>query len=281
MKIEELACPNCHAPFSGNVAPGQSIECDNCGSVFLATELDAPTSVACPQCGTINPMAERYCAKCGQSLKIDCVLCHEENVVGTVFCANCGAHLENARAKRKKMLEARQKFYRERTRLFKEKEARQQAEKLQHLIEALDEPENHEFAIYQINQMGESAIDTLVETMLNDDDVDARYGSARALGKICSQHNIKALNKARVTKALITALNDADPAVRYWSANALGQGQSQLAVEPLAALLTDEHEGVRRQARRAIEKIGGDQAAEILAQHGDEKKGFFGWMKGK
>ncbi len=278
MKIEELACPNCGAALKENFSPGQQIECGSCGSVFIASELEAPTSIACPGCRTINPIAERYCAKCGNPLKIDCVLCQTENLIGMVYCSNCGANLEQARSRRQKMQDEWQKIHQERARLFKEKEVRQQAEKLQQLIEALDEPENHDFAIYQINQLGATAIDALLETLAHDDDVDARYGSARALGNICSDHNVKGLNKARVVKTLISALADAEPAVRYWAANALGKCKAPTAIEPLAPLLKDKHTGVRQQAARAIERIGGERAAEILAQH--EKKGLFNWIKG-
>lgn len=278
MKLEDLACPNCHAPLKGSFQPGQQVECDNCGSVFLASEVEAPQAIACPACSTINAITERYCTQCGESLKIDCVMCYTENPVGTVFCANCGAHLANARARRQKMMEERREFQRQRTEQFKAKAARQQAEKLQQLLDALDEPENHDFAIYQIDQLGEQAIAALIETMLHDDDVDARYGSARALGQICYQHEIKRFNKARVTKALVRALTDDQPPVRYWAANALGKCAGQSALEPLATLLKDKHQGVRQQVHRAIERIGGQRAAEILAQ--EEKRGLFNWIKG-
>jgi HEAT repeat protein len=177
------------------------------------------------------------------------------------------------------MLEKRRKLRQERTQAFETKEARQKAEKLQRLLADLDEPENHDFAIYQINRMGVEAIEALIETLLTDHDPDARYGSARALGQICNEHQVKALIKARATKALVTALEDQEPAVRYWSAHALGKCGSQTAVKPLAALLKDEHEGVRQQARRALEKIGGKHVQEIF--EAQDSKGIFNWIRGK
>lgn len=278
MKMKELACPNCHAPLSEGITPNQQVECANCGSVFLAQELEAAQSIACPRCRTINPIEERHCANCGELLKEKCPMCYEENPVGTVFCGNCGAHIANARARRKKMLAERKKLREERNRIFREKETHQQAEKLAQLLDDLDEPENHEFALFKINQIGPQAIDALIDTMLQDDDPDARYGSARALGQICTSHQVKTLIKARAAKALISALADEEPAVRYWAANALGRCGNSTAVEPLGNLLKERHEGVRKQAAYALREIGGDRAAELLANA--SKRGFFDWIKG-
>jgi phage FluMu protein Com len=279
MKIEQLVCPGCGAPLSGDFSPNQQIECDSCGSVMLATDLEAAKTIICPECRTINPIDKRFCSSCGISLKIDCVLCHTENNIGTVYCTNCGAHLERARSKRLEIQEARRQRQLERNRMLQEKEERQKEERLQRLLEDLDEPERHDFALYQIKQMGTDAIDALNETLLHDDDPDARYGSARALGQICDEHDIKGLMKGRAARALIKALTDPEPAVRYWSADALGRCKGQTAVEPLAALLKDEHAGVREQARHALQKIGGEHVEKILAE-ADKSKGILGWIKG-
>jgi HEAT repeat protein len=208
---------------------------------------------------------------------VNCVLCHSENRVDVIHCVRCGAHLERARAKREALQAAKRRSQKERDQLLREKEARQQQEKLERLLAALDDPENHEFVIFQLNQMGDDAVEALVETLLHDHDVDARYGSAMALGQICATQEVKALIKARATKGLIKALADSEPVVRYWSADALSQCGSQTAVEPLAALLKDSHVGVRQQARQALQKIGGKQAEEILDRHA---KGFISWIKG-
>jgi HEAT repeat protein len=176
--------------------------------------------------------------------------------------------------------EAGRLLRKERIDAFKEKEERQKWEKLQKLLDDLDEPENHDFAIYQINQMGIEAVAALIETLLNDHDPDARYGSARALGQICAEQEVKALIKSRTAKALTKALNDPEPAVRYWAAEALGRCRSKLAVKPLTALLKDSHQGVREQARSSLYKIGGKRVQKILAQDQDKPKGFLGWLKG-
>jgi HEAT repeat protein len=177
------------------------------------------------------------------------------------------------------MLSERQRLRRERQQLLVEKETRQRAEKLLRLLEELDEPENHDFAIYQIMQLGpDTVVDSLIKTLLIDDDPDARYGSARALGQICQEHQLKSKFKTRATQALITALDDAEAAVRYWAAGALGKCGNQSAVEALGPLLKDKHRGVRDQAERVLEQIGGEHANKLLSEN--KKKGLFDWLKG-
>lgn len=255
MKIEQLACPSCGGSLSGDFLPNKQFECPNCGSALLLTDLATDQTVICPQCRTPNREEMRYCSNCGASLKVDCILCHSPNRIDVVYCTHCGAHLERARARRREMQEMRQRLQTERLDALKEKEVRQQRERLEHLITDLDEPENHEFAIFQLNQMGDEAVEALTETLLDDDDPDARYGSAIALGRICSEQGIKALNKVKATQALIKALTDPEPAVRFWSAEALGKFKSPLTPEPLAALLKDSHQGVRQQARRSLDRL--------------------------
>ncbi len=278
MKITELACPNCSAPLSVDFKPNEKVECTSCGSIFVATLPDTNESILCPQCKTVNDAEKRYCLSCGEGLKVDCILCHTANTLGTAHCVTCGAHLERSQAKRDKLQQKRRRLKKERTERLKEKTERQKMERLQLLLDDLDEPENHEFAIYQINQMGADAIEALLETLLHDTDPDARYGSARALGQICSEHDIKTLTKAKSGKALIKALADEEPAVRYWAADALASCGNKTAVEPLAALLKDSHDGVRQHAKEALEAIGGEKAAQILAQ-ADKPKGLLGWIK--
>lgn len=255
MKIERLACPSCGGSLSGDFLPNKKFECPSCGSALLITDLVTGQTIACPQCHTPNREEMRHCTNCGESLKVDCVLCHTANRIDVVYCAHCGAHMERARAKRSEMLETRRRLQTERLEVLKEKEARQQQERLERLITALEEPENHEFAIFQLNQIGDEAIEPLVEALLHEADPDVRYGSAIALGRLCAEHDIKVLNKAKVTQALIKGLVDPEPSVRFWSAEALGKFKNLLAREPLVALLKDPHPGVRQQARRSLDKL--------------------------
>ncbi|MDX1524101.1 MAG: HEAT repeat domain-containing protein [Anaerolineae bacterium] len=164
----------------------------------------------------------------------------------------------------------------ERLEILKEKEAQQQQERLERLIDALDEPENHDMAIYKINQIGIAAVDALIETLHHDDDVDARYGAARALGQIMAEQELKALDKGRTAtvKALIQALADPEVAVRYWATDSLGRCRSKLAISPLRELLKSSHQGIREAAVRSLQAIGGKRAEEILTQHQNRKQGW-------
>ena len=117
-----------------------------------------------------------------------------------------------------------------------------------------------------------------LDTLLHDQDPDARYGSARALGQIYVEKEIKTLVKARTVRALTEALTDPEPAVRFWAAEALGKCKSQTAIEPLGELLRDSHEGVRQQAVLSLEKIGGE-AAQAMLQRG-QARGFLKWLRG-
>jgi hypothetical protein len=278
MKVEKLACPSCGAPLAGDFSPNQQIECNSCGVPLFLAHPDADNPIFCPKCRTLNSDDVYHCVNCGEPLKVECILCHTQNRIDTAYCSRCGVHLERSRTKRRLLQETSSLLRKERIEAFKEKAAHQKEEKLHRLLEALDEPENHDFAIYQINQMGLEAVEPLTETLLTDDDPDARYGSARALGQICAEQKIKALIKARTAKALITALADPEPAVRYWSADALGKCKSHLAITPLSALLKDPHEGVRLQARSSLASIGGERVQEILAK--EKSKGFKHWLKG-
>ncbi len=255
MKIERLVCPSCGGSLSGDFLPNMKFECPSCDSALLITDLATDQTVLCPQCQTPNREDLRYCSNCGGSLKVDCILCHSPNRIDVIYCTHCGAHMERARIKRQEMQEIRRQAQLERLEALKAKEARQQQERIARLITALDEPENHEFAIFQLNQLGDEAVEALVETLLNDDDPDARYGSAIALGRICTEQDIKVLNRAKATRALIKGLGDAEPAVRFWSAEALGKFKSAITREPLTALLKDSHQGVRQQARRSLDKL--------------------------
>lgn len=52
----------------------------------------------CPRCGNSNPLAARYCSRCGEQLRIPeepvvCHKCHTHNSPVANFCRNCGAEL--------------------------------------------------------------------------------------------------------------------------------------------------------------------------------------------
>ncbi len=278
-QMAELTCPNCAAPLPTSIAPNQPIECSSCGSRFMMSAPEVGESIICPACQTSNPDALRYCAGCGERLKIDCVRCHTRNRIDATHCANCGTNLQSAEERRREIQENRRRMQEERDEALKQKKARQLQEKINRLIDEMEDPAKQEFAVYQLTQIGDPAVKALADTVLTDSSRNARYGAAKTLGEICIKHEIKAFTKARGVKALIKALEDPAPPVRFYSAEALGKlkgKQAQLAVEPLGVLLKDSHENVRQQARASLEKIGGPRAQEIL----DNSKGFMSWLKG-
>ena len=248
---------------------------------MLLTELQTEHPIFCPKCRTLNADEVHFCVQCGERLKVDCVMCHYKNRIDTPYCARCGVHLQRARQKRHAMRETSQSLRAERLAALKEKEARQQQEKIERLVEALDEPENHDLAILQLSQLGAAVIEILIETLLRDEDVDARYGSARTLGQIMAQQNLKKLDEGRqaTLEALVQALVDPELPVRYWAAEALGKCNSPLAIAPLTALLDEQHKGLRQVARTAIENIGGPAAEAALAKHKPHK--LLSWLSGK
>jgi HEAT repeat protein len=241
--------------------------------------LEADRPILCPNCQTSNPAEKRYCVSCGYHLQIDCAQCYTPNRIDATHCIHCGVNLEQARIRRQELEKVRRRTQQEREQALRAKEARQQQEKLQRIINSLKDPTNHEFATFQLNQLGNAAIMALIEALLNHSSPPVRYGSVKALGQICDEHKVKPLLRGRAAKALIAALNDSEPEVRFSAAEELGKfkGQlGQLAVEPLGAMLKDRHEGVRQQARRSLQKIGGSRAQQILAK----SRGLMGWLKG-
>src|ERR1700722_11528816 len=49
----------------------------------------------CSKCGTNNPSANNFCAKCGNSLAKPCAKCKAENPPTSDFCGKCGTPLTN------------------------------------------------------------------------------------------------------------------------------------------------------------------------------------------
>src|ERR1700687_3362891 len=49
----------------------------------------------CSKCGTNNPSANNFCAKCGNALTKPCAKCKAENPPTSDFCGKCGAPLTN------------------------------------------------------------------------------------------------------------------------------------------------------------------------------------------
>jgi hypothetical protein len=48
---------------------------------------------ACRSCGAVNPVANRFCGGCGESLAQACSACAHQNPPGHRFCGACGVSL--------------------------------------------------------------------------------------------------------------------------------------------------------------------------------------------
>jgi HEAT repeat protein len=108
-------------------------------------------------------------------------------------------------------------------------------------------------ALSRIGDEAESASDTLLET-LRDDDMFLRAAVTGALISIGQP----------AVSGLIQALFDDNKAVRRASAKALGKIGDENAVSPLAVALKDTDKGVRKFAREALQRIDTPQAREAL-----------------
>jgi len=118
------------------------------------------------------------------------------------------------------------------------------------------------------SRMAEEAFRTLVETLLNDGDPQARSNSAKTLGRLCQEAEVKAPIRAGIVKILIKALADPEPEVRFRVAEALSKFSyefAQLAIEPLTLLLEDADEKVRQQVQISLQKIDERHAQEVSA----------------
>ena len=47
----------------------------------------------CPKCGNENRERRKFCAQCGEPLKLECPSCGAPNEPGERFCGDCGAAL--------------------------------------------------------------------------------------------------------------------------------------------------------------------------------------------
>jgi serine/threonine-protein kinase len=180
----------------------------------LTTEASTEDTFICPKCNHVNTAQTYFCANCSTRLRIDCPLCHTSNRVDETECTNCGADLKNIRLRQQEVQQARKRTLAKRDRAFKEKAARQLRERLEELLNDLDNRKKRASAMRQLNQLIDSAVKLLAENLLIDDDPEARGESARVLGRLCDRPEFKPLIKTQVVEALVEALNDPDPIVQ-------------------------------------------------------------------
>jgi hypothetical protein len=246
MDFKELTCPTCGFP-APEIVQKEYFKCPACGSVLILTDLQENTSILCPACQTVNAETRQHCSNCGEKLKINCPFCSTSNAVDNLNCTHCGVNLQTAQRRKKDWVEEYRQKTEERLALTRQVEAESRKTHLKELIDDLDEPEKHSFAIYCLNQMGNYAVEALIETLQADTDPDARFGAAIALGNIGNQIAIP---------ALIRALQEPEPVVRYWAIDALQKFGTNISIEALKTCTNDPHHGVRERAKQALQALG-------------------------
>jgi ribosomal protein L40E len=247
MQLQTLKCPACGSPIQGQVKPNCQFDCPSCGSALILTDLAAADQIICPGCQRANDAALRFCEGCGASLKTACPFCYAENDADAEHCVNCGVNLLHARQRKQAWLEGQRRNEVERLAALKQAEARSHQARLQELLKDLDEPEKHPMAIYCLHEYGAEAVAPLI-ARLKDNDPDARYGAAQALGLI---------GDPRAIEPLVDVLNDPEAAVRYWAVDALGKLRAESAAEAMGNLLHDRHKGVRAHTAQVLQQVGG------------------------
>jgi hypothetical protein len=246
MDFKELTCPTCGFP-APEIVQKEYFKCPACGSVLILTDPQADTSILCPKCQTVNAETRQHCSNCGEKLKINCPFCFTPNPINNLSCTNCGVNLRTAQKRKRDWIEEYRQKTEERLALTRQVEAESQKARLKELINDLDEPDKHSFAIYCLNQMGNNAVEALIETLQTDDDPDARFGAAIALGNIGNQTAIP---------VLVGALQDTEPAVRYWAIDALQKFATSVSIDALQSCTNDPHRGVRERAKQALRTLG-------------------------
>ncbi|NYT01815.1 MAG: HEAT repeat domain-containing protein [Methanosarcinales archaeon] len=113
-------------------------------------------------------------------------------------------------------------------------------------------------AAWALVELGEEALDGLLDALKTCEHSHARYKAAWALGKIGDRRAVEPLSRSMI--------GDPDEAVREWCAAALDEMGSTSAVPALVqALRTDSHKEVRLRASAALSSLGASRAfREIL-----------------
>ncbi len=247
IKPKSIACPNCGSPIPQDTNLNQPFKCQACGSVLI---MDAPSEatepITCPSCKTINGQNNRYCIRCQVRLRVDCPICYYSNPSDAVICTHCGASIHAELKRREDWLEIKKQHDQRRKTILAQVAAEGQKNEIQRLLADLDEPERHSFAIFYLCKNGEAAVAPLIETLRGDNDPDARYGSARALGMI---------GNSRAIPALKNALSDPEPAVRYYAIESLVTLKAVDARSEIERLIEDELQWVCQHAEKAVKQL--------------------------
>jgi HEAT repeat protein len=117
-----------------------------------------------------------------------------------------------------------------------------------------EDPQVRLEAAKKLGEVGEEAVDPLVQLLKSDNDQMRKYATVA----------LKSMGSEEVADNLILALKDEDFGVRKFSAKALGELKSSKAVNPLIETLDDEDWGVRLAVMKALGDIGDEAAIDPL-----------------
>ncbi|MDM7911957.1 MAG: HEAT repeat domain-containing protein, partial [Methanotrichaceae archaeon] len=117
-------------------------------------------------------------------------------------------------------------------------------------------------AAWALVELGEDAVDVLIDALEKGEFSDLRYKSAWVLGRIGSPRAVEPLSRAM--------LNDSDYVVREWCAAALEALRNREAIPPLVlAMKRDSSKDVRLRAAVALRALGATDAFRELLKSGE------------
>ena len=136
------------------------------------------------------------------------------------------------------------------------------------LLTLLNVPEKSRGAAHMLGERGVVTAVPLLVALLEDDktEMNLRYNTVIALGKICAGHRCSETDTDRVLSALTRMLQYQHEGLPGTVAEALGRIGDSRSIGPLASFILDSSYSTytRRHAVIALGMIGGDQAHAVL-----------------
>jgi len=248
-KPKSIACPNCGSPVPQETNLNQPFKCQACASILIMNSpAEATEAITCPNCQTVNGQFNRYCTRCQVRIQVDCPICYYSNPSDASVCFHCGANIGAEVKRRETWLEIKKQHDQRRKLILAQTAAEEQRNEILRLLADLDEPDRHSFAIFYLCKNGDAAVPLLIETLGNDSDPDARYGSARALGMI---------GNSLAIPPLMDALSDPEPAVRYYAIESLVALKAVESRSEIELLTEDPFQWVYKRAEKALIQLDG------------------------
>ena len=147
------------------------------------------------------------------------------------------------------------------------------------LMAALDDEDTtyRRAAVKALGLVGPDTVPSLVEALLNSENVTVRGSAAKALAQVALSYPDQPFPEAGL-EGLRQSLNDANPVVHIASAMALGEiGEPALEIL-LESLQTTDNLALQVSIVNALASVGGEQAAQVL-QAVSEDESIEGYVK--